>query len=415
MPIQRGVAHFDILLKICFALGRRRPASASSTETAGMLSEPPQGNSTSPFPASSAKLRTVRFGIIGSGMMGREHIRNISLLPGAEIAAVADPDEGSRREAQRISGRCEAFAEYRELLSRSLCDAFVVASPNHTHASILADIFAASRPVLVEKPLCSTVDDCRKVIALAATANAPVWVAMEYRYMPPLQALIREVRSGTAGRPRMIAIREHRYPFLKKVGDWNRFSRNTGGTMVEKCCHFFDLMRLLAESEPLRVYASGGMDVNFLDERYPDGTPDVLDNAFVVVDFANGMRAMLDLCMFAEGSYWQETITVTGDAARVEAFIPGPARFWPDGRERLSEIVISERATKASRREKIHTDETILAAGDHHGSTYFQHVKFIDLVRNGGRPEVTLEDGLRAVMMGAAAEESVRTGQAVVL
>jgi myo-inositol 2-dehydrogenase / D-chiro-inositol 1-dehydrogenase len=379
-----------------------------------MLSEAQQkGSQATP---SSGTLRTVRYGIIGSGMMGREHIRNIALLPSAKIAAVADPEETSRREAHELAGGgCEAFADHRELLSRELCDAFVLASPNHTHASILADVLAASRPVLIEKPLCSTVDDCRNIISLAAAANAPVWVAMEYRYMPPLQGLIREVRSGTIGRPRMIAIREHRYPFLKKVGDWNRFSRNTGGTMVEKCCHFFDLMRLLAESEPVRIYASGAMDVNFLDERYADGAPDVLDNAFVVVDFQNGMRAMLDLCMFAEGSYWQETITVTGDAARVEAFIPGPARFWPDGRERLSEIVVSDRATKTARREQIHTDETILSAGDHHGSTYFQHVKFIDLVRNGGRPEVTLEDGLKAVMMGAAAEESARTGEAVAL
>jgi predicted dehydrogenase len=135
----------------------------------------------------------------------------------------------------------------------------------------------------------------------------------------------------------MISIREHRYPFLKKVGDWNRFNANTGGTLVEKCCHFFDLMRLLAKSGAVRVYASGAMDVNFRDERYDGRTPDIIDNAFVIVDFANGMRAMLDLCMFAEGSYWQEQISVVGDVARVDALIPGPARFSRDGKERNSE------------------------------------------------------------------------------
>ena len=53
----------------------------------------------------------------------------------------------------------------------------------------------------------------------------------------------------------------HRFPFLEKVGDWNRFSKNSGGTLVEKCCHFFDLMRLLTQSEPVQVYASGGIAV----------------------------------------------------------------------------------------------------------------------------------------------------------
>jgi hypothetical protein len=74
--------------------------------------------------------------------------------------------------------------------------------------------------------------------------GAPIWVAMEYRYMPPI-ARFRELAEGGTGRHRMLTIREHRFPFLEKVGDWNRFNRNTGGTLVEKCCHFFDLMRLI--------------------------------------------------------------------------------------------------------------------------------------------------------------------------
>jgi predicted dehydrogenase len=61
-------------------------------------------------------------------------------------------------------------------------------------------------------------------------------------------------------------------------------------------------------------------------------------------------------------------------------------------------------------------DEAILRAGDHHGSTFFQHRKFFDLVRTGkGQPEVTLEDGLWSVRVGEAAELSARTGQAITL
>ena len=67
--------------------------------------------------------------------------------------------------------------------------------------------------------------------------------------MPPVARLLAEVKKGSVGRVHMVAIREHRFPFLPKVGDWNRFSRNTGGTMVEKCCHFFDLMRLITRSD----------------------------------------------------------------------------------------------------------------------------------------------------------------------
>ena len=231
--------------------------------------------------------------------------------------------------------------------------------------------------------------------------------------MAAIARLIEEVRRGTAGTVRMLSIREHRFPFLEKVGDWNRFNENTGGTLVEKCCHFFDLMCLILGSEPVRVYASGAMDVNFLDERYGGRTPDILDNAYVIVDFASGARAMLDLCMFAEGSHWQEVVSATGEIARIDAMVPGPARFMPDGEPRASAVAISRRDEKIEHREDIHTEGPIMTAGDHHGSTYFQHEGFLRMLREGGLPEVTVADGRRAVAIGAAAEESARTHRVI--
>lgn len=382
-----------------------------------MLSKQPPMNSTFPYSSFRPDERHISYAIIGSGMMGQEHIRNVKLLANTSVGAVADPDEAMRASSAALAGPdCKAYADYRDLLAAGAADVIIVASPNHTHADVMRDLLSTDIPVIVEKPLCTTLKDCREIVELGKARKAPVWVAMEYRYMPPVQRLLQEVARGTAGRLRMIAIREHRYPFLHKVGDWNRFARYSGGTLVEKCCHFFDLMRLISKSEPVRVYASGGSDVNHLDELIDGQRPDILDNAFVIVDLKNGVRAMLDLCMFAEGAYWQESIAATGDAARVEAFVPGPARFYPLGKERYSEIVISPRGTKLERREPIPVDETILAAGDHHGSTYFQHRKFLDLVRSGqGEVEVSLEDGMKAVMIGVAAEESVRTGKAVEL
>ncbi len=358
---------------------------------------------------------TVRYGLIGSGMMGQEHIRNIQLLDDAEVSAISDPDEGMRVQARKIAGRQVAtFAHHSDLVSADICDAFVVASPNDTHYAVLQDILPAQKPVLVEKPLCTTSGDCESVAELARSCSTPVWVAMEYRFMPPVQFLMRELGNGTIGRPVMVSIREHRFPFLQKVGNWNRFNRRTGGTMVEKCCHYWDLMRLLANSNPVRVFASAAMDVNHLDETYDGETPDILDNAYAVVDFANGIRGMLDLCMFAEGSHWQEVISVTGSRARIEACVPGPARFAPDRIERLSRVEISDRAFKEVSSQEIEVDEAILRAGDHHGSTYFQHVRFLEMVRKGdSMPEVALEDGLWSVRVGEAAEKSARTGQAI--
>ncbi len=186
----------------------------------------------------------------------------------------------------------------------------VITSPNYTHAAVLADALATDKHVLIEKPLCTTVNDCKRVVDAAADRDAITWMGLQYRFMPTPAAMLEQLATGVCGNTRMVSIREHRYPFLKKIGDWNRFTRNTGGTLVEKCCHFFDLMHLAAGAHPVRVMASGGQDVNHLDEEYEiDGRmerPDILDNAFVIVEFANGVRGALDLCMFAEGGRFEQ-------------------------------------------------------------------------------------------------------------
>ncbi|MEL6947163.1 MAG: Gfo/Idh/MocA family oxidoreductase [Pseudomonadota bacterium] len=361
---------------------------------------------------------TVRYGIIGSGMMGKEHMRNIALLDGATVTAIADPDPGMLAQARRAGAELfgtepTAYEDWRAMLKAGGVDALVVVSPNHTHHSIMEDLMASGLPVLCEKPVGISDDECADMLDWQRVHGSKVWVAMEYRYMPPMAKLVEDVCDGRIGQPVQLSIREHRFPFLEKVGDWNRFNAQTGGTLVEKCCHFFDLMRLITRADPVRLYASGGVDVNFLDERYAGRTPDILDNAFVIVDFENGMRGSLDLCMFNEASHWQEIVTVTGSTASLAAVIPGPSRFSLDGKERQSEVRYSERATKVETREVVHVDETILAAGDHHGSTFFQHQKFQRFVRGEQEAEVSLLDGAIAVAMGAAAEASVGSGQAV--
>ncbi len=358
----------------------------------------------------------LRYAIIGSGMMGQEHIRNIHLLENSTVSAVADPDEGMRLQAQELAGpETLAFNDYRELVNAEVADVLVIASPNHTHLQVMLDVLPSNLPILVEKPLCTTREDCQTLLSRAQGREAPIWVAMEYRYMPPVQEFLQTIDNGSIGDMKTFSIIEHRFPFLEKVGDWNRFNEQTGGTLVEKCCHYFDLMRLISKAKPVKVYASGGVDVNHLDERYDGRQPDILDNAMVIVDFDSGIRGYLELNMFAEGSQYQEHITAIGDQAKLEIRIPGPSRFAPDGIEPHADITLSPRATKIPETRDVLVDETILKAGDHHGSTFYQHQKFNRIVREGGQPEVSLADGAIAVDIGAAAEESVRSGMPVTL
>ncbi len=354
----------------------------------------------------------LRYGIIGTGMMGCEHIRNVNAQPGARVVAISDPDPTSRGwGTDAADGPVRAYADHRELLGDPDVDAVVVASPNHTHHDVLTDIWATELPVMIEKPLCTTVEDCLDVVDRAAAHPALVWMGLEYRYMPPVRLFLDTLADGAAGRVRMLTIREHRFPFLAKVGNWNRFSANTGGTLVEKCCHFFDLMNLALGERPVRVLASGAQDVNHLDEAYDGAVPDILDNAFVIVDYPSGARALLDLCMFAEGSRWEQELTAVGDAGKVEVHLPN---FMEVHRGRRSELVVGSRGPDWPVVEHaVDDDPRVRYQGAHHGASYLELVDFSAAVREGAPASVTVEDGLWSAAMGAAAHRSIDEGRPI--
>lgn len=362
--------------------------------------------------------KDVNYGIIGCGMMGQEHLHNIALLDGAKVAVIFEPDAEMAAKSQKIAPEARMAKDVADLLTEEKLDCILIASPNYRHVEQLEQL-AAERPVpvLVEKPLFTDPADVARLDAFIANYPAPVWVAMEYRYMPPITALVNEAAQATGG-IKMLTIREHRFPFLEKVGDWNRFNRYTGGTFVEKCCHFFDLMRLVLQDEPLRVMASGGQDSNHLLEEYEGERPDILDNGYVIVDFKGGTRAMLELCMFAEGSRYQEEVSAVGPNGKIEALVPGPGRFWPEhlGEPPVPQLIESPRDPKGPVVREIPVDPALLAAGDHNGSTFYQHQKFIELVR-GERdgPEVSFNDGKMAVLMGLAAQISMKEGRVVAM
>jgi len=267
---------------------------------------------------------TIRYGIIGTGMMGCEHIRNLAAMDDVEITAVADPNEEPRGWAVKACGdrfSPRVHEDYNDLLDADDVDALVVASPNFTHIDVMRDIFRTDKHVMLEKPMSTTLADAIEIDRAAEKHQGIVWIGLEYRYIATIAALIQHLPE--VGDVKMCAIREHRFPFLKKVGDWNRFNRNTGGTLVEKCCHFFDLMNQVVPGRPVRALASGAQSVNHLDEVYNGEVPDILDNAYVIVEYDSGARALLDLCMFAEGSRHEQNIAVTGDIGKLETTVPG--------------------------------------------------------------------------------------------
>mgnify|MGYP003438803100 FL=1 len=364
----------------------------------------------------------IRYGIIGCGSMGREHIENLRAMGGTSVTAIADPSPQSREQAAAIvDGKVELFADHRDLLKSGLVDAVVVASPNFTHIQVMRDALATDLHILCEKPLVTKVADGVEMIERENERRQKgrkgiVWVAQEYRYMPPVAEMIRIAHSGGVGTLHQVAIREHREPFYPKVGNWNRFSANTGGTLVEKCCHYFNLMDLILKEKPTRVFASGGQRVNHLDESYDGKRPDILDSAYVIVEYPSGARASLDLCMFAENSIDNEHVVIVGSQGKLESLLPsGVLRYGRREDWGRREVWGQPSGTGKGVAVRQVRDTNIKYLGQHFGASYVEHQKFAHVVRNGLPPEIPLEEGLRAVATGLAAHKSIDEGRVVAL
>ena len=107
----------------------------------------------------------IKYGLIGAGMMGQEHIRNLNLIEDCEVVALADPNEEMRSAASNLTENSAiTFTNHQDLLNAKICDAIIIAAPNDTHHHILLDAIDYNLPILCEKPLCTTSQHCREVI-----------------------------------------------------------------------------------------------------------------------------------------------------------------------------------------------------------------------------------------------------------
>jgi len=201
----------------------------------------------------------IRVAILGCGMMGQEHISYIAGYRDLRIDFFCDPYEPSLSKALRVmecfnntSLPITLLTDESDLLSYADdIDLLVIASPNYLHTESLAKWGKHNLTILVEKPVAVSQEQHDFLTKLAAEPDfiARIWVAMEYRYIPAIAKLISLL--PTIGDLKMCTIRENRYPFLHKIGAWNR---DPSKTVCQQCTL---QTRLLECSHSLSCHSAG--------------------------------------------------------------------------------------------------------------------------------------------------------------
>ncbi|MEO0578653.1 MAG: Gfo/Idh/MocA family oxidoreductase, partial [Pseudomonadota bacterium] len=267
--------------------------------------------------------QTHRVNVIGIGTIGQEHIRVAELLGRFAVHGVYDSqglsvDNLLAHMPAKQRGELVRYASLEDACLDPDVDGLMICTPNYTHYDLLKTAVRSEKPIFLEKPMATTVEDAAAILALSNDYPAFIQIGLQYRYKAPYVEARHEIlERRSIGDVAMLSMSEYRPPFMDKVGQWNKFAEFSGGTLVEKCCHYFDLLNLFAGSRPARVFASTGQAQMFTEFEYDGKRSDIDDHAFVIIDYRNGIRAAFALNMFSP--QFHEELIVSGSDGRLIA------------------------------------------------------------------------------------------------
>ena len=323
--------------------------------------------------------------LIGSGRMGSFHAETLARrLPGARLAAVADPAPGAAQALAAELGTDRAYTDAGEAFADPAVHAVVIAAPARFHADLVVAAAAAGKPVFCEKPVALALPDLDRAIDAVRAAGVALQVGFNRRFAPDWQAARALLDDGTLGTPRLLR------SVTRDPGGFDP-SRVAPDTIFnETLIHDFDALRFLNPgAEAVEVYAVA-------DALVETGWRDrgLLDTAVVTVTFDNGAVGVAEASF--EATY--------GYDVRGEVLGSGGMATMGDGRR--TGMVFSGQAGRTV--DTVRGDQELLA-----GAYVAELAAFVDAVRRGTPVPVTGEDARAALVIALAAAQSVRAGRPV--
>lgn len=331
------------------------------------------------------------FGVIGAGTWGELHCKVYSSTPGVTLAGIADLD-ADRAQSVAAKYGAKAYTDYRELLADDSIKAVSITTPDFAHAEIAIAAAEAGKHVLVEKPLATTTEDCRRIIEAAERSGVKLMVDFHNRWSPAFYKAWEAIRRGDIGEVQYAYYRLSDTIFVPtEMLSW------AGKSTVQWFIgtHSLDTVRWLLGDEVIRVYAVSrsrvlkGMGIDTPDYyqvtlEFKSGATAVVENGWIL---PNTHPNIIDLKCEVVGSKGALYL----DASHNRTF----EKYTETGAKYPDVLVMPE----------VYGEQMGFAAES------IRH--FAECVLNDREPRVTGADGLIVTRIIEAIEESVRTGNAV--
>lgn len=323
----------------------------------------------------------VRIGLIGCGAIGRQHADAICQWPSTMLTAVSDPDL-TRMTVLARSHEALAVDSAQALCEQDDIDAVVIATPTNTHRDLALMAMRTGKHVLLEKPVCLTLAELDEIQRISRDAGVALLVGQSLRFDHVARALRETVDAGDLGPLALFQwVSNTARPWPGGWRGWQTDPVQSGGMALHLGIHSIDLAIWLMGNPPARVYAQGtnlaapGLEVN--------------DCLHISLRFENQANALLEIqsSLTGQGNRYQEVMAL---------------------------------GTKGQAQWRLSDDRLLIGSGgtcfpgvDPSESMRLQMSHFVECCQGQAEPVVTPEQARWSLATALAANESLKSGQAV--
>jgi UDP-N-acetylglucosamine 3-dehydrogenase len=296
--------------------------------------------------------RSLRIGVIGAGVMGSNHARVLSGLPDITLVGVVDPLQAHRTRATELTN-CRTFASLDQLIAEDV-DAVTVAAPTHLHHEIALACIAHGIHILVEKPIASSVEEGRDIVAAARRAGVTLMVGHVERFNPAVAA----IKQAILGED-ILSIA------ITRVGPFPPRMSNVG-VVIDLAVHDIDLIRWFTESDIVEVQP-----------QLSSAVAEREDIALLQFRTASGVLAHINTNWLTPFKARSVTVATRGKYIMGDLLTRQVTEcfgFKPDGSYSMRHLPVGH-------------DEPLRA----------ELIAFLDAVRSGGVPAVTGDEGVASL------------------
>ena len=356
--------------------------------------------------------------VIAAGSRSRAVVGNLlDDGPTVSVKSVYDPDRAMAEEAVAVwKSDARICDSYQAAIETDGVEWVMVFSPNSFHREHIIAAFDARKHVFAEKPLATTIADCKTIHDAHTASGLTFATGFVLRYAPLYRKVKELLDSGDFGRILSIDADENITPAHGTyiMRNWRRHTELAGPHILEKCCHDLDILNWLIESVPTKVAAFGSLDF-FVPEnrdlrtkytrdgidpfggwRDPhavecpfESDKDIMDTLVSILQYRNGVKVQFQATM--SNPIPERRLYISASEGTIIA-------------ELYSGTLTSQRLCDTQ------PQQVPLPGGGHGGGDSYIMKSLYDTMINGTAPECSGDEGLESAVAALAIDTAARTG-----